>query len=176
MSHPPADRDDELLDIVDERGRISGYATRDECHANPELAHRAVHVLVKDRAGRHFLQKRGGTKRIQPGKWDSAVGGHLLPGESYEDGAVREMAEEIGVRNAPLQPLHEYIWRSDVETEHVRTFLAIADGPFTLQKGEIDDGRFWTEDELRAAAYRGILCPSVEEELRRLGVLHAPPA
>ena len=33
------------------------------------------------------------------------------------------------------------------------------------------EGRFWTEDGLRAAAGTGQLTPSLEEELRWLGIL-----
>ena len=119
----------------------------------------------------------GRQKRIQPGRWDTSVGGHLKAGESYEDGAARELLEELGVNmknaggRAALGRLHDYVWRCPVETEHVRTFELAHDGPFTLHPAEIDEGRFWTEDELRAAVGTGTLTPNLEEELRRIGVL-----
>ena len=70
-----------------------------------------------------------------------------------------------------LRRLHDYVWRSPVETEHVRTYELVHKGPFKLQAEEIDEGRFWTPDELRAAAGSGVLTPNLEEELRRIGVL-----
>jgi isopentenyl-diphosphate delta-isomerase type 1 len=173
----PRQDDRDLLDLVDEAGRVIGTASREECHSHPLIAHRAVHVFVRNPAGAIFLQKRSRTKRIQPGRWDTSVGGHLNAGESYEDGAERELLEELGVSvkdaggPGALRRLHDYIWRSPVETEHVRTYELVSEGPFTLHPAEIDEGRFWTEDELRAAAGTGALTPNLEEELRRLGVL-----
>jgi isopentenyldiphosphate isomerase len=123
------------------------------------------------------LQKRSSRKRIQPGKWDSSVGGHVDPGESYEQAAERELAEELGVQLATsgritaLRHRHDYIWRSPVETEHIRTFELEHEGPFQLHPDEIDEGRFWTELQLRAAVGTGVLTPNLEEELRRFGLI-----
>ena len=50
--------EDEILDVVDEEGRVIGQATRGACHADRSLLHRAVHLLVYDDGGRLFLQKR----------------------------------------------------------------------------------------------------------------------
>jgi len=73
-----------------------------KCHGNPALVHRAVHVLVVNAAGELLLQKRSARKDIQPGKWDTSVGGHLEPGESYFAAALREMREELGLSGLPL--------------------------------------------------------------------------
>jgi len=173
----PADPEGEMLDLVDESGSVVGKATREECHSSTALAHRAVHVFVRNSSGAIFLQKRALTKRIQPGRWDTSVGGHPASGESYEAAARRELLEELGLSLADaggagaLRRLHDYVWRSPVETEHVRTFELDHEGPFELQVEEIDEGRFWTEEDLRAAAGTGELTPNLEEELRRIGVL-----
>lgn len=168
---------EEMLEIVDARGRIIGLEPRSRCHGNPLLTHRAVHVFVRDRDGRYFLQKRAKTKKIQPGKWDTSVGGHVDPGETYEQAAARELHEELGVK---LQEIaspyvlvrkHDYVWRSPVETELVRTFEITHDGPFRLHPEELEEGRFWTKAELRKACGTGVLTPNLEEELRRLGVI-----
>jgi len=163
----------ELLEVVDDEGRVTGLAPRERCHGDPALAHRVVHVLVRNRAGALFLQRRSRTRRIQPGKWDSSVGGHVLPGEPLEAAALRELAEELGLEAAPgeLERLHEYVWRSDIETERVTTFAIVREGPFRLHPDEIEEGRFWTEAELRAAAGTGALTPNLEEELARVGLL-----
>ena len=81
----------ELFEIVDDNDLVIGTAPRRECHGNPALVHRAAHVLVFNRAGQLLLQKRSASKDIQPGKWDTSVGGHLDPGENYLTAAVREM-------------------------------------------------------------------------------------
>lgn len=165
---------DEWFDLVDEEGRITGRALRSQCHGNPSLLHRAIHVFVFDRGGRVFLQRRARTKRIQPGRWDTSVGGHVGLGEDWEVGARREMVEELGLpADLPLEFLHQYVWRSPVESELVRTWRCVYEGPFTLQAAEIEDGRFFAVDELRALVYRDQLTPNLEHELDRLGLVPA---
>jgi isopentenyl-diphosphate delta-isomerase type 1 len=165
---------DELFDLVDENGRVIGRAPRAACHADPRLLHRAVHVFVLNAHDEIFLQRRSRTKDIQPGKWDTSVGGHVALGESFEQAAQREMAEELGLRDLQPQLLHQYIWRSPVESELVRTYRCTHGGPFSLQAEEIEEGRFFAPDELRRMAGRGLMTPNLEHELRLLGILPPP--
>ena len=169
---------EELLDQVDAANTVIGTVPRARVHGDPSLQHRAVHVLVYDDQGALLLQKRAATKDIQPGKWDTSVGGHLAVGESYVTAAVRETHEELGliIGDTDLEPVHEYVWRSPVETEHVRTFRARSGGPFTLHPEEIEETAFWTPDALRAAVGTGLLSPMLEHELALLGVSAASAA
>jgi isopentenyldiphosphate isomerase len=146
----PSDNRNELFDVVDEQGLRIGSATRGECHSNPALIHPVVHVLVTDRTGRVLLQKRALTKDTQPGKWDTSVGGHLHPGEDPMDAARRETREELGIESTGLVPLYEYVWRCPRETEYVRTFSIIHEGPFQADPEEIDELRFWSGQEIMA--------------------------
>ncbi len=169
-------RDEELFELVNDKGETVGVAPRSQCHGNAAMAHRAVHVFIRNRARAIFLQKRAANKDVQPGRWDTSVGGHVVPGESYEEAAAREMEEELGIRLddiggvAALEPLHTYFWRSGTETEYIRTFRVESEGPFTINRTEISEGRFWSESELRGDVARGILTPNLEEELRRLRI------
>ncbi len=86
----------EYFEIVNEQGEVIGKAPRSECHGNPALVHRAVHVLVFNKKGELLLQLRSKDKDIQPGKWDTSVGGHLGVGESYQQAALREFARNWG--------------------------------------------------------------------------------
>ena len=134
--------------------------------------------MVYDRRGALLLQKRAAAKDIQPGKWDTSVGGHLAVGESYPSAAVRETREELGLVIGPddLEPLHEYVGSSEVETEHVRSFRVRSEGPFTAPPEEIEELRFWTPEELRAALGSGVLTPVLEHELALAGITAAPGA
>lgn len=163
--------EEELLEEIDASGRVLGLRPRREFHGNPELRHRAVHVVVWNRNGALFLQKRSLRKRIQPGKWDTSVGGHVDPGESYEQAAVREVEEELGIIGVELEHLHDYVWQTEVETEHVRTFEATHEGPFRLHPEEIDDGRFFSAAELRTGADSGTFTPNLVHELALLAEL-----
>ena len=151
-----------------EEYRVVGRATRGECHGNPALVHAVARVHVRDRAGRLLLQLRAASKDIQPNKWDTAVGGHLLPGEEAEAAARREMAEELGVAPDRLIRLHRFLMRTPVETEWVTTFATVHDGPFSPDPGEIAGLRFWTRAEIAAALGTGQLTPAFEDEFARL--------
>jgi hypothetical protein len=65
----------EIFPVVDEEGHVLGSATRGECHNGARLLHPVVHLHVFNASGDIYLQKRPEWKDIQPGKWDTAVGG-----------------------------------------------------------------------------------------------------
>jgi isopentenyldiphosphate isomerase len=158
---------EEIFETVDEEGRVTGRAPRSECHRSPGLIHRAVHVFVLDGAGRIYLQKRAGNKDIQPGRWDTSVGGHLVPGESYEEGAAREMKEELGL-TGDLSFLYRYLWRTDRESELVETYLVETGLTPVPDPGEIEEGRFFTVAEIGVRAEGEDFTPNLREEIRRL--------
>ncbi|PLX79192.1 MAG: NUDIX hydrolase [Desulfuromonas sp.] len=154
----------EFFEIVDANDEVIGRAPRSECHGNPELVHRVAHVLVFSRRGDLLLQKRAASKDIQPGKWDTSVGGHLDPGEDYRQAAVREMQEELGIENVPLTFLYKSTIRNETESENVATFLTCFDGPINFCRTEISETRFWSATEIERHLGQGLFTPNFEEE------------
>lgn len=154
----------EIFEIVDENDNVVGAAPRSECHGNPMLIHRVAHVLVFNHAGELLLQKRSLSKDVQPGRWDTSVGGHLDLGESYLQAAYREMEEELGIRNVPLTFLYRSKIRNAYESENISTYLALHDGPFRFAIREIDEVRFWSGKQIEAALGTGDLTPNFEQE------------
>jgi len=139
---------EEIFDVVNERDEVIGRETRREVHARG-LMHRAVHVLVFNRAGQVFLQKRSLRKDRQPGLWDSSASGHLDSGEDYDDCAVRELREEIGLRLAAApQRLFKLPASAQTDQEHVWVYRCEAEGPFELQAEEIERGDWFTPQEV----------------------------
>lgn len=159
---------EEFFDLVNEQGEPIGKARRSECHGNPALLHQAVHVFVFNEEGQLFLQQRSLQKDVQPGKWDSSVGGHVDLGEEAEHAARRELREELGVPNGEPRFLYSYLWRSPIESELIRSYHLIHNGPFTLHPEEIQDGRFWSRDEIDAALGQDIFTPNFEQEWETL--------
>jgi isopentenyldiphosphate isomerase len=154
----------EYFDIVDENGEVTGAAQRSECHGNPKLVHRAAHVLVFNSRGELLLQLRSMDKDIQPGRWDTSVGGHLGVGEDYMDAAYREMAEELGIVDAELEYLYDYPLRNEIESENIRSYKTVYDGEIRYQESEIDEVRHWSVEEIGGNLGTGIFTPNFEEE------------
>lgn len=156
----------ELFPIVDPDGRTIGSATRSECHSGSMLLHPVVHLYVFTPDGRILLQKRADDKDIQPGKWDTSVGGHVDFGETVIDALRREAAEELGLRDFTPRRFEPYVFQSDVERELVNPFVAVVDPeyPFEFQKEEISRIDFWSRDQIKEAIGKSILTPNFEKE------------
>ena len=159
----------EIFPIVDEKGNVIGKATRKECHSGSRLLHPVVHLHVLNANGDIYLQKRSIHKFIQPGKWDTAVGGHMDYGETVEQALERETREELGFTDYEPKHLFSYVYDSDVEREMVHTVFTITDREsFDFDPAEVDEGRFWTVEEVRQAIGTGVLTPNFEEEFLRI--------
>ncbi|MFE9705593.1 NUDIX hydrolase [Streptomyces sp. NPDC005930] len=91
---------DEILDVVDENDRVVGRARRGDAYAEG-LRHRCVFVWARDPGGRVFVHRRTATKLVFPALYDMFVGGVVVAGESYDDAALREAEEELGVSGLP---------------------------------------------------------------------------
>lgn len=134
---------EEIFDVVNERDEVIGQRTRGEVH-RLGLMHRAVHVLVFNRAGEVFLQKRSMSKDCSPGLWDSSASGHLESGEEWDACAVREVAEELGVA---LTAPPEFVFKEHAQPrtgmEFIRIYRAEHEGPFELHPGEIETGEWF---------------------------------
>ena len=155
---------EEYLDIVSDDDKVIDSDLRSKCHGNPHLIHRAVHVLLFDSKGRLLLQKRSMNKDIQPGKWDTSVGGHVESGEEYEIAVYRELAEELGIKEAKLDYLYSYKMRNEIESENIKSFCCIYDGSIYHNREEIDEIRFWNIDEIKSRIGTGIFTPNFEQE------------
>lgn len=161
----------EWVPIVDEKTsdhecKIVGQAPRPLVHNGSHWLHPVVHLHVIDN-GRLLLQLRPNTKKIQPGKWDTAVGGHIVSGEDIQKSLKREAWEEIGLRDFKAQLICHYVWRSKVENEFVFSFVTEHGGPFMPKNaGEVADLKFWSKKEIEEAFNDNIFTPNLEHELR----------
>jgi isopentenyldiphosphate isomerase len=140
---------EEIFDVVNERDEVIGQRPRSEVH-RLGLQHRAVHVLVFNRRGDLFLQKRSGTKDCFPGTWDSSASGHLDQGEDYDACAVRETREELGLE---LVETPARLFRVEACSQTGQEFLWVyrctAEGPFVLHPDEIERGDWFASDVIQ---------------------------
>jgi Isopentenyldiphosphate isomerase len=157
---------DEIFPLVDEQGNVIGKATRSKCHGGTFWLHPVVHLHIFNSNGELFLQKRAMNKDTQPGKWDTAVGGHVDYGEAVETALKREAFEELGVTAFAPTPVAHYVWQSAVEKELVNAFRTVYDGEFVLDYNELDDGRFWAINEIRDSLGKGLFTPNFEHDFK----------
>lgn len=163
----PHDNSQECFPIVTPAGEVIGSATRGECHSGSMLLHPVVHLHVFNARGELYLQQRPLWKDIQPGRWDTAVGGHVDYGETIEEALRREVREELGIEGFEPQFVCVYPFRSEREYELVHVYRTVWEGPVTPSE-ELAGGRFWSRGEIREALGKGIFTPNFEGELPRL--------
>jgi 8-oxo-dGTP pyrophosphatase MutT (NUDIX family) len=163
MSADPAS---EFVAVVDEHNQVIGSCARGEMRAR-RLPHRATYVLVLNAAGEFFLHKRTPTKDVYPGCYDVAVGGVVLAGESYDESALRELREELGIAGVALQPHFDFYHEDPGNRVWGRVYSCVWDGPLHLQAEEIESGSFHPVEEILALAETRPFTPDGLAVLRR---------
>jgi len=158
---------EELVEIVDRDNTPIGAVTR-RIMRQQNLIHRASYILVFNRQGQLFIQKRTATKDIYPGYWDLAAGGVVQAGETYLESAARELREELGVTGVKLKHLFDQYFEDENNKVWGRIFSCVNNGPFTLQAEEIDYGRFIPLSEIEALHKSEPITPDGMALLRRL--------
>ncbi|OGG13179.1 hypothetical protein A3D77_00455 [Candidatus Gottesmanbacteria bacterium RIFCSPHIGHO2_02_FULL_39_11] len=142
-----SDLQEELFDVVNESDRVVGQITRGEAHKNPNIIHRSVGIGIFNAHKELFLQKRSKSKDSEPGKWTISCSGHVIAGQYYLETAHRELLEELGI-DLKVHPFEKIVCRYPWETEMTYFYRSFNNGPFTLNKDEIDEGRFFKPGEI----------------------------
>jgi isopentenyldiphosphate isomerase len=160
----------ELVDVVDESGRTVGVVTRAEMRQR-RLPHRCTYVLVFNSAGALFVHLRTPGKDVFPSYWDVTVGGVQAAGESYDEGARREVQEELGVDANGTERLFPFQYSDARTTVHGMVYRLVHDGPFRLQPEEIVEGEFLSIDAVLRRSAVEPFCPDglavLDEFLKR---------
>jgi len=156
----------EYFPIVTEEGEVIGKASRKECHSGSFLLHPVIHLHVFNPMGELYLQKRAMDKDIQPGKWDTAVGGHVDYGEETEHALRREVREELGIVDFVPTFIKRYKFVSDREAELVHSYYTVYDGNITIDPVEISEGKFWKITDIEELIGKEVFTPNFENEFR----------
>ena len=169
QDRPKDAKKQEWLPVIQDDGQVIAMATREYCHSGSGVLHPVVHLHVLDRLGRIYLQKRSMNKKCQPGKWDTAVGGHIDYGETVQEALMRETQEELGFNRFNPIAIKNYVFEFGSDREMVFVFAAVGNAfPIRPNPEEIEEGRFWTPEEIDEAMGKGILTPNFEGEFNAI--------
>ena len=137
----------QLIDVVNDNNEVVGKVTEDELY-KMKLAHRIVHVLVFNNQDKMVLQLRSKTKSFCPGYWSTTVGGRVQSSESYEEAAIREMQEEIGII-LNLEKIADEIYTYDGLKMFQRIYKAKFDGKLSTNDPDIERFEYKSLDEIQ---------------------------
>ena len=145
---------DEILDIVNRDDKVIGKDTRYEVHRKHEI-HRGIHVFISNRNNDLLIQKRSKLKKDRSGYYDASVGAQVLSGESYEQAALRETEEELGIKDVVLEKVCKYESFSTRQREIRTLFLTHHEGPFKIDKREVEFVRFYCINRIKEMIAEG---------------------
>lgn len=154
----------EWFPVVLPSGIVTGRSRREYCHSGAKPLHPVVHLHIIDRYSRVYLQKRSLSKDIQPGKWDTAVGGHVSYGESIIEAVYREASEELGFTEFNPIYLESYEFESEIECELVNVFAAVGNYELHPDHDEVEEGKWWELSDIDAGLGKGLFTPNFESE------------
>lgn len=151
------ENNEEYMDVVDENNNLTGEKIEYKKAHSEGVCHREVGAFIINNKGEILLQKRASTKKQHPDTW-AICAGHVDSGETLEDGMIREIEEEIGVRFNNTDLDFGYI-RKRYETfpnrinNHfsyiyfLRTDLRIND--YTVQLDELSEVKYYSFEEFK---------------------------
>ena len=147
----------ERLERVDNRDVPVKPVLRHTAHAKG-LRHRAVHILVFNKKGEIFVQRRSRAKDVYPRYYEASLSGHVRAGEEYDKAALRELDEELGLELSAkdLELLGDFELETKKEKERVALFVVkgVREVRF-LEKGEVEEGAFMPLEQLHAEIKKG---------------------
>ncbi len=156
---------DEIIDLLDDQDNVIGKTTKGEANANPKLIHREIAIIIYDKEGRILFQQRSRNKKVDPLLWDLSVAGHIPSGISIEEGAHRELKEELGF-DIPLTFLTKILRKYDNETHFTNYFKGQYNGSkIVVEEAEVEQTQFMSRDEFRKALANGMRIGETASEM-----------
>ena len=135
----------EKVNVVDENDNIIREIYRKD--AKNEDILRVVCVFIINSKDEILLQLRSSNSQRYPSHWDSAAGGHVDSHEDYDEGARREMQEEIGI-DTKLEFLGKDYFELDDGRKHFNaTYIGHSDKKFKIDHNELEAVKFFSKKE-----------------------------
>ncbi|MFF5408549.1 NUDIX hydrolase [Streptomyces misionensis] len=153
---------DELVERVDDQDRVLGMVVSRRQVVQEGWLHRVAVTVCRDERGRILVHRRPEQVSRFPGLYEVQVGGAAHVGESYEQAAARELAEELGIRTLP-RLLFTFINRSGLSPHWLGVHEAVVADTVVPDPDEVAWHGWLTEPELRSALLKWHFTPDSHE-------------
>lgn len=159
----------EIWDLYDEKQCLTG-----KTHIRGQIIpdgfyHLVVHIWIRNSQGKYLITKRAENRNTYPSMFE-CVSGSVLQGETSEQGARREVLEEVGLN---FKEKDGILVHSQVRKEYqgkpyndiLNVWLYDFDGEIDLKQAttdEVSEAKWVTTLEIKALETAGLLVPSLE--------------
>lgn len=155
----------EPVERVDDQDRVLAVVDRSEAIRRGWL-HRIATTVCRDQQGRVLVYRRPENLSRFPGHHEVTFGGAVDVGESYEQAAARELAEELGI-HVPVRFLFKFLCRGAISPYWLGVHEAVITGEVTPDPGEVAWHGWLTETELQEAVRQWRFIPDGQEAFDR---------
>jgi len=138
----------EYWDVLDQKGCKTGRTVVKSQELKEGEYHLVVHAwIISSTDGKILIQKRPDHLEFAPGVW-AVAGGSAVKGETSHMAVCREVKEELGLDvNPTIEPIRYLNNNSITDIWVIKSDINLKD--VTLQKEEVDEVKWVTEDELK---------------------------
>ena len=155
----PKDNQNELFYFVDDNDQVIGSVKRSEAHQSNSIKHRSIFILLFNEQNELLLQKRSQGKDTFPGFWTISVSGHVIYGQSYDEAAMREMQEEVGL-TLELQQMQKIYLKEEREFAFIYKSTCLKETVLNFDEDEIDEVKWINLKNLAAFVETNNMTPS----------------
>ncbi|WP_418953358.1 NUDIX domain-containing protein [Streptomyces cinnabarinus] len=157
---------EELVERVDDRDRELGVVVSRRQAVREGWLHRVAVTVCRDERGRILVHRRSEQLSRYPGRYEVVVGGAVAVGESYEQAAARELAEELGIHVLP-RLLFTFLNRGGLSPHWLGVHEALVPDSVVPDPEEVAWHGRLTEPELRSALLEWRFTPDSHEVFSR---------
>lgn len=129
----------------------------------------AVSVLI-EKEDKILITKRASTRDHAPGEWEAGITGRVDQGETFEEAALREVKEEVGIKVKLIMPFNTFhFYRGKEKLEHLGVSFRAKhlEGKVVLDTTEQVEHKWATPME----AFLYITDPNVTHELKQFLII-----
>lgn len=150
----------ERWDLYDHHRNPTGKSHLRGTPLGKDCYHLIVHVCIFNQQNQLLIQQRQADKIGFPNMWDLSAAGSALQGETSQQAAEREVAEELGVNiDLSNQRPRLTVCVSEGFDDYWMLYQEITPDQLTLQISEVQAARWATEAEVLALSEAGKFIP-----------------